>query len=89
LFQIFGQKDLHYFICYAPQNFLAIYFSKGAVIGRYFIIKNAKKFSEHNAKKFRLKIPHHYRDIVKKTKLFYSVMTSLSMFAQSQNFERI
>jgi len=42
--------------------------------------------------KFRMKIPYRYREIVKKTKCFHSVMTSMTMFTQSQNpsnFEKI
>jgi len=35
------------------------------MIGRNFIVKSAKKFSEHNAKKIRLKIPYNYREIIK------------------------
>jgi len=36
------------------------------MIGRNFIVKIAKIFLKHNAKK----IPYHYREIVKKTKNF-------------------
>jgi len=30
--------------------------------------------------KFRLKIPYHYREIVKKPKGFHSIMTLMTMF---------
>jgi len=36
-------------------------------------------------KNIRLKIPYHYREIVKNAKCFHSVMTSMIMFTQNQN----
>jgi len=47
------------------------------MIGKNFIVKN---FSEHNVKKFALKISYCCREIVKIPKLFHSVMTSMTMF---------
>jgi len=38
-----------------------------------------RKTSEHNAKKFRLKIAYRYREILKKTEWFHSVMTSMTV----------
>jgi len=47
------------------------------MIGSNVIVKNAKKFSEQrNEKKFGLKIPYSYREIIKRPKLFHSVMTT-------------
>jgi len=53
------------------------------MIDRNFIVKNAKKFSEHNAKKFACKILTDNEKSSKNRNDFTAVMTSLIMFTQS------
>jgi len=55
------------------------------MLDRNFIVKTAENFSENNAKKLRLKIPFHNQEIVQKTKIFHSVMRSMTMFSPNQN----
>jgi len=50
------------------------------MIGRNSIVKNEKNFTEQNAKNLPL-----CREIKKKTKIFHSVMTSMTMFSPNQN----
>jgi len=52
--------------------------------GRNFIVRNLKKISEHNAK-ILPEIPYHILRNRKKNEKFHSVMTSMTMFAQSKN----
>jgi len=58
--------------------------------GRNFIVKSAEKFSEHDTKN-SLENSLHYRKIVKKPKIFHSVMimTSMTMLTPKQNLSNL